>query len=538
MTDGGPRLPATWINVKELGAKGDGASDDSPAILRAVSRAQRTAGGAVVFFPPGTFVLNSTLTITKPNVVLRGSGQGSTTVYIPSALSDVLGPRWQSDGRANKSSYAFMGGFVTIAGPQPSSSSRGSFLTAVPERTTVPQFARRLPVTNTTRISKGAWVRIFINDISTTGTCDHLGFCRRRRRQLLSTPNPGSTLPNYPGQIPPWAARLAGAAHADDSVQIAASSGSIADWVYGDGVCQKGPGNRAVDHDTMTFTAKVAAKEVGHITLDRPLPFPIRAGWRASVHSLVAPLQHSGVERLTVEFKWEKAKMHLQDRGFNAFQLEGVRNCWIRDVTILNADNGAHFHFVDHSLVSNLVVGVTRLRNQINDPHQPNGHHPLTLYHGHYNLITGAHINATYSHDITVARVTMLNVFSRCKGYNLNLDHHRGGPFGNLFSDIDLGCGLRPFGSSGLPENGAHAGRGEMFTTCGLRRRAARCPATQHPTRPWGGRCSHHAALARCSHLWGASGAPRAQAAAGTCSGWCRERRCPTTSGKRRKSDG
>lgn len=68
-------------------------------------------------------------------------------------------------------------------------------------------------------------------------------------------------------------------------------------------------------------------------------------------------------------------------------------------VTILNADNGAHFHFVDHSLVSNLVVGVTGLRNQINDPHQPNGHHPLTLYHGHYNLITGAHINATYSHE-------------------------------------------------------------------------------------------------------------------------------------------
>lgn len=48
---------------------------------------------------------------------------------------------------------------------------------------------------------------------------------------------------------------------------------------------------------------RVAAKEAGHITLDRALPFPIRAGWRASVHSLVAPLQHSGVERLTVEFK-------------------------------------------------------------------------------------------------------------------------------------------------------------------------------------------------------------------------------------------
>ncbi|KAL4448017.1 hypothetical protein ABPG75_005236 [Micractinium tetrahymenae] len=298
-------------------------------------------------------------------------------------------------------------------------------------------------------------------------------------------------------------------AAAEDSVQIAATAGSIAYWVYGDVLGQSGSGNLAVDHDTVTFTAKVAANDSSSITLDRPLPFPIRAGWMASVHSLVAPLQRSGVERLTIQFKWEKAKAHLADRGYNAFQFEGVRNCWIRNVAILNADNGANLHFVDHSLVSNLAVGVTRLRNYIRDPHQPNGHHPLTLYHGHYNLVAGAHINATYSHDITVARVTMLNVFTKCKGYNLCLgapyacclaskrfcncwcggasasqpqavsracrvctapghsylshplprpaappccptlapaaDHHRGGPFGNLFSDIDLGCGLRPF---------------------------------------------------------------------------------------------
>ncbi|KAL4448016.1 hypothetical protein ABPG75_005235 [Micractinium tetrahymenae] len=119
------------------------------------------------------YLLNRTLTITKPNIVLRGAGQGLSTIYIPSALSDVLGPKWQSDGRANKSSYAFMGGFISIAGPQPKSNFLGSFLTGMPLRPNVNQFARRLSVQSTACISVGQWVRIFINDVSTAGTCDH-----------------------------------------------------------------------------------------------------------------------------------------------------------------------------------------------------------------------------------------------------------------------------------------------------------------------------------------------------------------------------
>lgn len=31
---------------------------------------------------------------------------------------------------------------------------------------------------------------------------------------------------------------------------------------------------------------------------------------------------------------------HLTDRGYNAIQLEGLRNAWVRDVRILGADNG------------------------------------------------------------------------------------------------------------------------------------------------------------------------------------------------------
>jgi hypothetical protein len=43
-----------WVNVLDTGAKGDGITDDSPAILKAVKRAilRGNSGGNVVYFPP------------------------------------------------------------------------------------------------------------------------------------------------------------------------------------------------------------------------------------------------------------------------------------------------------------------------------------------------------------------------------------------------------------------------------------------------------------------------------------------------------
>lgn len=406
-----------------------------------------------------------------------------------------------------------MGGFITFAAPEPTSARPFTQLSGIPAGTNLTRFARTIPVTNSTRFSLGEWVRIFINDDSTTGTCDHLGFCRRRRllqadhgrestagragRQIRSQQHaapglngPPTSYPNDPSMPPPWLEALGGSSRpggvqaqgalSAGFVEIAARPGTIADWIYGEGGANSGPGNLAVDRDTVTFTAKVVSKTATSITLDRPLPFPIKPAWRGAVHRLVAPLQFSGVEHLTIEFVWTKTKQHLRERGYNALQFEGVRNCWVKNVTILNSDTGIHLHSVDHSTLTDVTVNVTRTRTfGPPDPHHLNGHHPISIYHGHYNLVTRVNIAASYAHDITVARATMLNVISQSRGYNLCLDHHRGGPFGNLFSDIDLGCGYRPFGSSGLVENGAYSGRGETFWNL---RATSRCPP--HPRRP------------------------------------------------------
>ncbi|SDX05521.1 glycosyl hydrolase family 28-related protein [Paenibacillus sp. PDC88] len=61
-----------YYNVKEFGAKGDGVTDDAPAIQSAIDTCHNNGGG-VVFFSTGNFFIGTTLLV-KSGVQLLGSG--------------------------------------------------------------------------------------------------------------------------------------------------------------------------------------------------------------------------------------------------------------------------------------------------------------------------------------------------------------------------------------------------------------------------------------------------------------------------------
>jgi hypothetical protein len=85
---------ALWVNaaigtaarqfeVNLYGAKGDGTTDDTTAIQDAIDACEDADGG-IVYFPPGTFKITTTLTVPS-NVTVQGAGRGISTLYMPAA---------------------------------------------------------------------------------------------------------------------------------------------------------------------------------------------------------------------------------------------------------------------------------------------------------------------------------------------------------------------------------------------------------------------------------------------------------------------
>lgn len=77
----GPGLaPGAYINVKDFGAKGDGSTNDTAAINRAMLSLHATRGG-ILFFPAGIYRIDA-LTISKPNVHLVGEGRQASVLSL------------------------------------------------------------------------------------------------------------------------------------------------------------------------------------------------------------------------------------------------------------------------------------------------------------------------------------------------------------------------------------------------------------------------------------------------------------------------
>lgn len=86
------------FNVKAYGASANGSTDDAASIQRAIDAAV-SAGGGVVYFPAGRYLLKRTLTISRADLIsLVGSGMG-TNLLVNSNLGISLG-----------STAAFLGG--------------------------------------------------------------------------------------------------------------------------------------------------------------------------------------------------------------------------------------------------------------------------------------------------------------------------------------------------------------------------------------------------------------------------------------------
>ncbi|PSC69079.1 band 7 [Micractinium conductrix] len=547
----GVPFPPVRYNVKAFGAKGDGSTDDTAAIKRAIAAANAAPG--VVLFPPGTYILTKPITVYRGKVVLRGAGQGLTTIHIPVSLSDVYPGTWTENGGSVTSAWNSGGGFINFEGRRQRSDNGGTLLAVIDQP--VPVGTNRIPVRSTQRLRAGMRIRIFVNDVSTEDSG-----ADSRRRRLLSRDAPlPAQLRSLNASVPSWVlddpvfksamegakvlqagdghsthsaedadddSWIAGVAELDEFVAGAplpapgsqddvlpagapqgapegwtgttggapepaegptpdysaaqgevsmkafaeegpgAAVGTLAAWLYGDNLVDSGRhSSGVVDKDEVVMTCRVSAVGNGYILIDRAMPFPVKteAGWRGSIHIEWPSIEDSGIERLTVRFKHSMVGPHHTDKGYNAIQVTNAANVWVRNVTILNSDTGIYYSWIHRSLIQDVTLGVTQPR--VNPQHRGafNGHHGITLTEGQMNLVSRLRVSAPFIHDISIASAASMNVVTESNGFNLNIDHHRTAPFANLFTNLNMGWGTRPFASGGRGDRGAHAGRGNTF---------------------------------------------------------------------------
>lgn len=67
-----------YYNVIDFNATGDGTSDDTTAIQATIDAANN-AGGSIVFFPSGTYIITSALTVYS-NIIIQGAAQNGVNI--------------------------------------------------------------------------------------------------------------------------------------------------------------------------------------------------------------------------------------------------------------------------------------------------------------------------------------------------------------------------------------------------------------------------------------------------------------------------
>lgn len=203
---------------------------------------------------------------------------------------------------------------------------------------------------------------------------------------------------------------------------------------------------------TIEWVARVVEVDGDRVTVDRPLRLDARPEWGATLHRYRPTVEEVGIENLAFEFAGVPKKKHLLEEGFNALQFGDVFNCWVRNVLFIDADMGLKVGGARHFQAEDLVFAESKRTGMT-------GHHAIwAVSHSQECLFQRFRVETTYIHDLTVEGFAHGNVFRDGSGRSINLDHHRNGPYENLFTNLDVGNPKRLWRSSGRGDRGPHSG--------------------------------------------------------------------------------
>lgn len=388
-----PSPPAGWDLKRDFGAQGDGRTDDSQSLLKAVRSIKR----GVLYIPKGTYVIARRIDIARGDLTLRGAGPGETILYFPNSLTDLFGNTYNE---AKQSEWSFRPGLINVKGADPVTAGTRLASVTAPARRGDKVLRLSAPVS----VKRGEWIRLVESD------------------PPKGSPAAGSLVRHLYGEIMPPGPDLVGT-----------------------------PG-------VVRFLSRVKAVVGNRLELERPLPYDVRPEWAPEIHRFAPAVREFGVEHLSLHFPWTPYPGHFKEKGYNGLFLQDVSQCWVKDVEIQNSDFGIDLNSTNFCTVSGVTLTMSADRGASPEARGASGHHGIDVSHGTENLVTGFDVRTRFVHDVSVEWYALHTVFSKGRGVDLNMDHHREANYSSLFSQIDCGAGTRPFDSGGSSDRGAHAG--------------------------------------------------------------------------------
>jgi hypothetical protein len=198
--------------------------------------------------------------------------------------------------------------------------------------------------------------------------------------------------------------------------------------------------------------ARVESVKGDRVVLDRPLRLDVELEWQPALATFAPAVEEVGIEGMTFAFPGTEKRDHLVEEGFNAIQFLGVANGWVRNVRFEDADMGVKMSGTRFCTVEDVTFTAPKRTTRWT------GHHALWAARAQENLFQRFRLETAYVHDLSVEGFANGNVFRDGSAVALNLDHHRIGPYENLFTNIDAGDGRRLWNSGGSRNRGPHSG--------------------------------------------------------------------------------
>ncbi len=374
--------PAVTASVKDFGAVGDGVADDSDAFIKAIDSVESGA----ILIPAGRYKITRVIQIKKSNIVLRGAGQGLTTLVFPKSLSAIYG----APGYGVASDWTYSGGLIWV----------GTWVTTN-KKTGVIADANRgtrvLTLASTEGLRVGQTIRLSMSDDPTKSLNRHI--------------------------------------YADQMIGTLPS---------------------------IRFHSKIAAITGNKITLERPLRLDVRTKWAPRILTVAGQVSEVGIEGFTMEFSDVPYKGHFKEEGFNGIFLFGSWNCWVRNVTIHNCESGVLLEKSAFCTVDKVSFTASASHRQYPwKKEKPGwfytGHHGIQSRNSDDNLTRNFKFDASshFIHHLSIENATGCVFMNGTAGNSMDFDHHGGGTYENLFTQIHLGDAGRMWNSSGSATTGA-----------------------------------------------------------------------------------